>query len=78
MAHTRSGQIRSSFSGSHSRRPEHRNRMAGEQLGEYLSGGGQQVLRGASPNTLFGDYTLPFANAAPGMMDIGAAEQTLL
>jgi len=78
MAHTRSGQIRSSFSGTHPRRPEHRNRMAGEQLGEYLSGEGQQVLRGASPNTLFGGYTQPLPTAAPGLMNIGAAEQTLL
>jgi len=78
MAHTRSGQIRSSFSGTHSRRPEHRNRMAGEQLGAYLDGTGQQVFRGFSPGTLFGDYTPPLPDAAPGMMNIGAAEQTLL
>jgi len=52
--------------------------MAGEQLGEYLSGEGQQVLRGASPNTLFGGYTQPLSTAAPGLMNIGAAEQTLL
>jgi len=52
--------------------------MAGEQLGAYLDGTGQQVFRGFSPGTLFGDYTPPLPDAEPGMMNIGAAEQTLL
>lgn len=78
MAHTRSGEIHSSFSGSKSRRPEHRNRMAGENLGQYLGVGGQQVSHGFSPGTLFGDYTPLLPDSEPGMMDIGAAEQTLL
>ena len=78
MAHTRSGQIHSSFFGHRHRRAENRTRMAGEQLGAYLDGTGQQVFRGFSPGTLFGDYTPPLPDAEPGMMNIGAAEQTLL
>jgi len=79
MAHSHSGQIHSSFFGHRRRRrAENRTRMAGEQLGDYLDGTGQQVFRGFSPGTLFGDYTPTLPDAEPGMINIGAAEQTLL
>jgi hypothetical protein len=75
MAHTRSGQIQSSFSGHPNRKPEKRTRMAGEQLGLSLEETRPSVFRGFR---LSGDYTPLVPIAPPGTIDIGAAEQTLL
>jgi hypothetical protein len=74
MAHTRSGQIQSSFFGHRRRRPENRTRMAGDQLGLALGGEGPNVFRSFH---LFGDYTPLMPPAPAGTIDIGAAEQTL-
>jgi len=75
MAHTRSGQIQSSFFGSRRHGPEKRTRMAGDKLGLALGGEGANVFRGLH---LSGDYTPLMPPAPPGTIDIGAAEQTLL
>jgi len=75
MAHTRSGQIESSFFGHRGRRPENRTRMAGDQLSLALGGEGANIFRGLH---LSGDYTPLMPPAPPGTIDIGAAEQTLL
>jgi hypothetical protein len=75
MAHTRSGQIQSSFSGGGGRGPEKRTRMAGDKLHLIMGGEGANVFRGLH---LSGDYTPLMPPAPPGTIDIGSAEQTLL
>jgi hypothetical protein len=75
MAHTRSGQIQSSFFGHSGRKPENRTRMAGDKLRQIMGGEGPNVFRGLR---LSGDYTPLVPPAEPGTIDIGAAEQTLL
>jgi len=75
MAHTRSGQIQSLFSGHRNRKPEHRTRMAGDKLRQIMGGEGPNVFRGLR---LSGDYTPLVPIVPPGTIDIGAAEQRLL
>ena len=75
MAHTRSGQIQSPFSGHPSRAPKNRTRMAGDKLRQIMGGEGPNVFRGLR---LSGDYTPLMPSVPPGTIDIGAAEQTLL
>jgi hypothetical protein len=74
MAHTRSGQIQSSFSDQPRRAPKKRTRMAGDKLRQIMGGEGPNVFRGLR---LSGDYTPLMPSAPPGTIDIGAAEQTL-